>query len=201
VGQRAVPDAMPPVTQLAPLVASRRAELLGLSPPLAHGVTTPRQMGPAALAPPGGIPMVPTPAVCDQPPPPSVSQAFLGHLAAARPPYDKDRAPGRDRRPQPRLGWPFTLPCVIQMRHRWLLAIAPGCRSRCRPRRHRGRRHVHHGAQTPRHPPPLFPAALGRPSRQLRRPRAPGRERLHARATSPRRHSWGQLGPGPLSAG
>jgi hypothetical protein len=158
-------------------------------------------MGPAELAPPSGRPIVPTPAVCDPPAPQSFSPECLGHLAAARQPDHTDRDPGRDRRPQPRPVWSCTPPRFIQMCHRLLLDIAPRCRYGCRHRLHRGLLQVHHGSQTHRHPKQIRQEALGGPSRQLIRPRAQGRDRLHARAQSPRRHSWGQLGPGQLPTG
>jgi hypothetical protein len=74
VGQRAVADAMPLVKHRASLVSQGFADLLGTSPARAHGGNIPQQMGPAELAPPGGIPAVPTPAVRDQPPPTPFSQ-------------------------------------------------------------------------------------------------------------------------------
>src|SRR5919197_6725064 len=102
VGQRAVADTMPPVKHLASLGSQGFADLLGTTPALNHGFNIPHQMGPAQLAPPGGIPAIPTPAVRDQPPPKPSSQEFLCDLATARQPHDKDRHPDGDRRPLPR---------------------------------------------------------------------------------------------------
>jgi hypothetical protein len=201
VGQRAVPEARPPVTPRPRRVAPRRAERVGTSPPREHGVEMPRPMGPAALAPPGGRPRGPTPAVGAHPAPQACSPEVVGPLAAARPPDHQDCAPGRDRRPQPRPAWSCTPPRCIPMGHRWRWDLAPRCRDGCRHRLHGGRLQVHHGSQTPRPPPPIRPEAWGGPSRPRRRPRAQGRTRLHARATSPQRHPWGPRGPAPRSTG
>ena len=133
-------------------------------------------------------------------PPQPLSQRCLGDRATARAPYHKDRDPRGDRRPQPGARQSFRHR-LIQMRHRLLLDIAPRFRYGDRYCPHRGLLQVHQGSQTHRHLKQILQEALGGPSRQMIRPRAQGRDRLHARAKSPRRHSWEQLSPAQLSAG
>lgn len=89
--QRAVAPPMLPMEHLLDLGAQGFPNDLGGITPRNHRLNIARQMRPAQLPPPGGIPAVPTPAIRHQPAPEALPREFLGHLTTARPLDREDR--------------------------------------------------------------------------------------------------------------
>jgi hypothetical protein len=190
--QPPVADSRPPVEHLPGLCAPVLADLLGAPVAREQRCHSPLQICPTQLPPPARIPARRTPAIRHQPTPERLSQELLRHLGPARPPPHKDRDVSSNRGPQPGPLRPFAPACFIHVGrglplHRGL-RLHHRLRDRldCSGLQLRDRPHAQRGAVQ------ILPAALGGPLRQMIRPRAQGRERLHPRAEAPRRHTRGQ---------
>jgi hypothetical protein len=153
-------------------------------------------MRPTPLPPPQGVPAISTPTSRDQPPPEVFSDQLLSHLATARPPPDKDRAPSGNRRPQPGPLPPFPPAGFVQVRRRLLLDIRACLGHRLCHGLHGRLLQVRNGAQTQQEAKQLLPNTLGGAFGQVIRPRAQGCDRLHPGPKAPSGNPSWQFGPG-----
>ena len=154
--------------------------LLRSSPTLDHGFKVPQQMRPADLPPPGGIPGVGAPAVCDQDAAEPFSQHLLCDLGPTRQTHREDRDPRGHRDPQPGACSPLAPPCLVQVGHGLRADIGLGLG-------HRGRHGLHGRLLQMRDRPQAHGNAkqvghdlLGRALRQAIRTRAQRYDSLHA---------------------